>query len=75
MSDDTDDPEVVLVAWRGRASALAARLGTPPKSLVRELIQLGAGRKGGTICMCVDLSSAPNRLRAMIERRHAQLME
>ena len=73
--DDADDPEVVLVAWRGRASALAARIGTPPKNLIREIAQLGACKKGRAVYLCIDLPTAPNHLRALIRRRHATLME
>ena len=73
--DDADDPEIVLIAWRGRASALAARIGTPPKNLIFELAQLGGCKKGRAVYLHVDLASAPGRLRAMIERRHARLME
>lgn len=71
----TDDPEVLLVAWKGRASALAARLGVPPDHLIREIGRLGAGKRGGTISLCIDLSSAPGRLATMIERRRATLIE
>ena len=71
----TDDPEILLVAWKGRASALAARIGIPTEHLIQEVSRLGAGKRGGTISLCVDLSSAPGRLRSMIERRHATLME
>lgn len=71
----TDDPEIVLVAWRGRASALAARIGVPPDHLVQEIGRLGGLKNQGSVYLHVDLASAPGRLRSMIERRHAQLME
>lgn len=71
-----DDPEVMLIAWKGRASTLAARLGSmPPKSLLREIAMLGGGKRNGAVYLHVELASAPGRLRAMIERRHAQLMD
>lgn len=71
----TDDPEVVLVAWKGRASALAARIGVPTDYLVQEASRLGACKNQGSVYLQVDLASAPGRLATMIERRRATLIE
>ena len=57
MSDELgwiDEPQVVVVAWRGPVSALAARLRREPDELLRQIraVGLARGKKDFALEVC-----------------------
>ena len=66
------DPEIILVAWRGSASQLAARLKMRPADLLLELQRLPGGKhqvETGRLHFEMDMPRAIGRLQVLIERR------
>jgi hypothetical protein len=63
------DPAIILVAWRGSCSQLAAQYGMTLAELKGELKQLPRSLLGEKLLFSVDSQQAKNQFLAMIQRR------
>ncbi len=71
----SSDPEIVLVAWRGSASQLAAQYGMPLEALKHELKQLPRYKLGEKLLFNIDSQRATNQFLTLLKRRNVKFAE
>lgn len=67
--NQSSDPEILLIAWRGTCSQLAAQYGMPLEILKRELNQLPRYKLKDKLLFNVNSPRATNQFLAAIQSR------